>query len=140
MLFRSNEVKDNLSHKSDLPWIGARAYCSLSKRIFYDDPLPPSRMSKSEVVLLPVPSPVMISQSGAPRLRASVGALASPYLSRLRRDSVGADFQSVRKLTNYVCAKPPESRLSHFSKVCYKLRLFLQLSLYILINCLTTTA
>ena len=36
------------------------------------------------------------------------------YLSRLRRDSVGADFQSVRKLTNYVCAKPPESRLSAF--------------------------
>ena len=26
---------------------------------------------------------------------------ASPYLSKLRRDSVGADFQSVRKLTNY---------------------------------------
>ena len=24
-------------------------------------------------------------------------------------DSVGADFQSVRKLTNYVCAKPLES-------------------------------
>ena len=35
------------------------------------------------------------------------------YLSKLRRDSVGADFQSVRKLTNYVCAKPPESRLSY---------------------------
>ena len=29
-------------------------------------------------------------------------------LFRLRRDSVGADFQSVRKLTNYICAKPPE--------------------------------
>ena len=28
------------------------------------------------------------------------------YLSKLRRDSIGADFQSVRKLTNYVCAKP----------------------------------
>jgi len=39
------------------------------------------------------------------------------YLSKLRRDSVGADFQSVRKLTNYICAKPPESRLSHISKV-----------------------
>ena len=38
----------------------------------------------------------------------------TPYLSRLRRDSIGADFQSVRKLTNYVCAKPPESRLSAF--------------------------
>ena len=38
------------------------------------------------------------------------------YLSKLRRDSVGADFQSVRKLTNYVCAKPPESRLSVFRK------------------------
>jgi len=34
------------------------------------------------------------------------------YLSKLRRDSVGADFQSVRKLTNYVCAAPLESRLS----------------------------
>ena len=46
-----------------------------------------------------------------------VGWLASwstTYLSKLRRDSVGADFQSVRKLTNYVCAKPPESRLSAF--------------------------
>ena len=39
------------------------------------------------------------------------------YLSRLRRDSVGADFQSVRKLTNYVCAKPPESRLRHFHNI-----------------------
>jgi len=38
------------------------------------------------------------------------------YLSKLRRDSIGADFQSVRKLTNYVCAKPLESRLSHISK------------------------
>ena len=36
------------------------------------------------------------------------------YLSKLRRDSVGPDFQSVRTLTNYVCAKPPESRLSVF--------------------------
>ena len=33
------------------------------------------------------------------------------YLRKLRRDSVGAAFQSVRKLTNYVCAAPPESRL-----------------------------
>ena len=45
--------------------------------------------------------------------RDSVGAdfltsEAQTYLSRLRRDSVGADFQSVRKLTNYVCAKPLE--------------------------------
>ena len=39
------------------------------------------------------------------------------YLSKLRRNSVGADFQSVRKLTNYICAKPPESRLRLFSKV-----------------------
>jgi hypothetical protein len=36
--------------------------------------------------------------------------------SKLRRDSVGAGFQSVRKLTNYVCAKPLESRLSAFRK------------------------
>jgi len=36
------------------------------------------------------------------------------YLSKLRRDSVGADFQSVRKLTNYVCDAPPVSRLSVF--------------------------
>ena len=47
------------------------------------------------------------------------------YLSRLRRDSVNADFQSVRKLTNYVCAKPLESHLSafrntykHFGDIC----------------------
>ena len=33
---------------------------------------------------------------------------------RVRRDSVSVDFQSVRKLTNYVCATPPESRLSVF--------------------------
>ena len=31
-------------------------------------------------------------------------------LSKLRRDSVGADFQSVRELTNYIYAAPPESR------------------------------
>ena len=43
------------------------------------------------------------------------------YLSKLRRDSVGADFQSVRKLTNYVCAEPLESHLSQISKVCYML-------------------
>jgi len=36
------------------------------------------------------------------------------YLSKLRRDSIGPDFQSVRKLTNYVCAKPPVLRLSVF--------------------------
>ena len=41
-------------------------------------------------------------------------SVARSYLSKVRRDSVGADFQSVRKLTNYVCAKPPESRLRHF--------------------------
>jgi len=28
------------------------------------------------------------------------------YLSKLRRDSVGADFQSVRKLTNHIRATP----------------------------------
>ena len=39
---------------------------------------------------------------------------ATLYLSGLRRDSVGADFQSVRKLTNYICAKPLELRLSAF--------------------------
>ena len=42
-------------------------------------------------------------------------SLRHPYLSKLRRDSVGSDFQLVRKLTNYICAKPPESRLSVFS-------------------------
>src|SRR6202020_2374630 len=47
---------------------------------------------------------------------------APVYLSRLRRDSVGADFQSVRKLTNYVCAKPPESRLSRIHNVYYALQ------------------
>ena len=40
---------------------------------------------------------------------------ADTYLSKLRRDSIGADFQSVRKLTNYVCAKPLESPLRLFS-------------------------
>ena len=40
------------------------------------------------------------------------------YLSKLRRDSIGADFQSVRKLTNYVCAKPLESRLRAFRNIC----------------------
>jgi len=45
-------------------------------------------------------------------LRASDSSVGLYYLSKLRRDSVGADFQSVRKLTNYVCVKPPESRLS----------------------------
>ena len=44
------------------------------------------------------------------------------YLSKLRRDSVGADFQSVRKLTNYICAKPPESRLSRIHNVYYALQ------------------
>ena len=39
----------------------------------------------------------------------SCASVSSDYLSKLRRDSVGADFQSVRRLTNYVCAKPPES-------------------------------
>ena len=67
------------------------------------------------------------------------------YLSKLRRDSVGADFQSARKLTNYVSAvtsassdvillvrifnrsardanhvrgAPTESRLRAFRKIC----------------------
>ena len=44
------------------------------------------------------------------------------YLSKLRRDSVGADFQSVRKLTNYIYAKPLESRLSHIYNVYYALQ------------------
>ena len=35
----------------------------------------------------------------------------------VRRDSVGSDFYSVRKPTNYVCAKPPESRLRLFSNI-----------------------
>ena len=53
------------------------------------------------------------------------GVNARRYLSKLRRDSVGSDFQSVYKLTNYVCVKPPESYLSvfsntykHFSEIC----------------------
>ena len=41
------------------------------------------------------------------------------YLNRLRRDSISADFQLVCKLTNYICAKPLELRLSHISKVSY---------------------
>ena len=41
-------------------------------------------------------------------------------LSKLRRDSVGADFQSVRKLTNYIYAAPPKSRPKHFSNTLYK--------------------
>jgi len=48
------------------------------------------------------------------KLSYPVGRIIILYLSKLRRDSVGPDFQSVRKLTNYVCAKPPESRLSVF--------------------------
>ena len=40
-------------------------------------------------------------------------SLGKLYLSRLKRDSIGTDFQSVRKLTNYICAKPLESRLSY---------------------------
>ena len=40
--------------------------------------------------------------------------LLLPYLSNLRRDSIGTDFQSVFKLTNYVCAKSLESRLRQF--------------------------
>jgi len=47
-------------------------------------------------------------------LRWAAAAKAWTYLSKLRRDSVGADFQSVRKLTNYVCDAPPVSRLSVF--------------------------
>ena len=39
------------------------------------------------------------------------------YLSKLRCDSVGTDFQSARKLTNYVSAAPSESRLSGFRNV-----------------------
>ena len=40
------------------------------------------------------------------------------YLSKLRHDSIGVDFQSVCKLTNYVCAKPLESRLKAFRNIC----------------------
>ena len=40
------------------------------------------------------------------------------YLSKLRRDSIGADFQSVRKLTNYVYAKSLELRLRAFRNIC----------------------
>ena len=54
-----------------------------------------------------------VLQAGRPRSASNSDFL--PYLSKLRRDSVGADFQSVRKLTNYVCATPLESRLSVFS-------------------------
>ena len=53
-----------------------------------------------------------------PKAPVALGRALKPrYLSKLRRDSVGADFQSVRKLTNYVCAAPSESRLSVFSNV-----------------------
>ena len=37
--------------------------------------------------------------------------LKLPYLSKLRRNSAGADFQSVRKPTNHIRTAPPESRL-----------------------------
>ena len=52
--------------------------------------------------------------SGFVRSRSVVLSISASYLSKLRRDSVGSDFPSVRKLTNYVCAKPPESRLRQF--------------------------
>ena len=42
---------------------------------------------------------------------------ASDYLSKLRRNSISADFQLVRRLTNYVYIKPLELRLSAFCKV-----------------------
>jgi hypothetical protein len=46
-------------------------------------------------------------------LPGSMASSVHSYLSKLRRDSVGADFQSVRKLTNYV--------LSAFRKLPQKL-------------------
>jgi len=39
------------------------------------------------------------------------------------RDFVGADFQSVRKLTNYICAALPESCQRHFSNTLGCVRL-----------------
>ena len=62
-----------------------------------------------------------VSSEGG-RSKASGGKKEGPeaavsYLSKLRRDSVGADFQSVRKLTNYVYATPPELHLSVFSNI-----------------------
>jgi hypothetical protein len=64
--------------------------------------------------------PVAEAREGSPggdvlRSAGTIICRGQCYLSRLRRDSVGADFQSVRKLTNYICAKPPESRLRLFS-------------------------
>src|SRR6266571_7075014 len=39
--------------------------------------------------------------------KTSLSQHAQTYLSKLRRDSVSADFQLVYKLTNYVYTKPP---------------------------------
>jgi hypothetical protein len=76
-------------------------------------------MTAAVACMRAVPPIALLSQKTSP------AALLPRYLSRLRRDSVGADFQSVRKLTNYICAKPPESRLSHFHNVYYALQQYL---------------
>jgi hypothetical protein len=46
--------------------------------------------------------------------RSPVFTIGYPYLSKLGRDSVGTDFQSVRKLTNCVYAVPLELYLGVF--------------------------
>jgi len=51
--------------------------------------------------------------------KALLEAKLCSYLSKLRHDSISADFQSARKLTNYVSATPSESRLSMF-RITYK--------------------
>ena len=57
-------------------------------------------------------------------LKAASGLARSALARRSgnKTNSVSIDFQSVRKLTNYIYAKLPKSPyLSHFSKVCYQL-------------------
>jgi len=50
----------------------------------------------------------------------SVNGRMQVYLSKLSRDSVGVGFQSVRKLTNRIRGKPPESRLRYFCNTLYE--------------------
>jgi len=61
-----------------------------------------------------VPFPDLLAKAYLAKTITAFGKTFVSYLSKLRRDSVGADFQSVRKLTNYVCDAPPVSRLSVF--------------------------
>ena len=72
-------------------------------------------LSRHVIVTRQLPCQRLPSALGSPVVpRRNTNPRASAYLSKLRRDSVGADFQSVHKLTNYVCAAPPESCLSVF--------------------------